>query len=158
MNVASPLELLIHREARLLDLQRWDDWLALFSQDCEYWVPATPGQTSAKTEVSLFYEDRALMETRVKRLLHPSAHSLATPIRTARVISGVMIESGGLDEAEAVVTSSFHLLEQHGTKQRMFGGVYTHHLRSNGGGWKIRAKRVDMINCDVPMEVIETFI
>jgi len=31
---------LVHREARLLDEQRWDDWLALYAEDCEYWMPA----------------------------------------------------------------------------------------------------------------------
>ncbi len=27
---------LVHREARYLDEQRWDDWLALYTEDCEY--------------------------------------------------------------------------------------------------------------------------
>jgi len=27
------------REAVFLDEQRWDEWLALFTEDCEYWMP-----------------------------------------------------------------------------------------------------------------------
>ena len=158
MITVSTIEQLIQREARLLDLQRWDDWLALFTEDCEYWVPSRVGQANARTEVSLFYENRVLMETRVKRLRHPAAHSLATPIRTARVVSGVTIEKDRSSELKPVATSSFHLLEQHGTKQRAFGGLYTHHLAPSGTDWKIRAKRVDLINCDAPLEVIETFL
>ena len=34
---------LLH-EARLLDEARWDEWLALFTDDATYWVPSQPGQ------------------------------------------------------------------------------------------------------------------
>ncbi len=27
-------------EAYHLDGQRWDEWLELFTEDCEYWMPA----------------------------------------------------------------------------------------------------------------------
>jgi 3-phenylpropionate/cinnamic acid dioxygenase small subunit len=156
MTAAAEVEALIQREARYLDLQKWDEWLGLYTEDCEYWVPATVGQTDAKTQVSLFREDRMLMETRIRRLTHPMAHSLVKPLRTSHVIGGVMVETGGGEEI--VATSSFHMLEQHGERQRLFGGLYTHRLRKSGGKLLIRAKRVDLINCDMPFEVIETFI
>ena len=31
---------LLFEEAAALDERRWHDWLALFTPDCEYWVPA----------------------------------------------------------------------------------------------------------------------
>ena len=36
---------LIH-EARLLDDRRFRDWMALFTEDGSYWVPASVGQAS----------------------------------------------------------------------------------------------------------------
>jgi len=33
----------IHREALYLDERRWDDWLALYHDDAEFWVPAWRG-------------------------------------------------------------------------------------------------------------------
>jgi len=33
---------LLEREARLLDQLRYDDWLAMYSPECIYWVPSTP--------------------------------------------------------------------------------------------------------------------
>jgi ethylbenzene dioxygenase subunit beta len=158
VTLVTAVEAIIQREARYLDLQRWDDWLRLYTDDCEYWVPASPGQTDAKTQVSLFYEDRTLMETRLKRLVHPSALSLAKPIRTSHLVGGITIEEDGANGEEIVTTSSFHMLEQHGDRRRLFGGIYTHRLRQIGGGVLIRAKRVDLINCDQPFEVIEIFI
>ena len=34
---------LLEREARLLDQGRFEDWLAMYSAQCIYWIPATPG-------------------------------------------------------------------------------------------------------------------
>src|SRR5215470_15182154 len=44
--VADPAErdrfrMLLEREARLLDQLRYDDWLALYTAECIYWVPST---------------------------------------------------------------------------------------------------------------------
>lgn len=151
-------EALVLREARYLDLADWDAWLGLYTEDCEYWVPATPDQTDPKHQVSLFYEDRILMETRIRRLRHPAAHSLVTPIRTSHVISGVTVDDATDTDGEITARSSFLMLENHGARQRMFGGLLTHRLRREDGGLRIRAKRVDLTNCDASHEVIEIFI
>ena len=158
MSDRTEAEALIHREARLLDLADWDAWLALFTLDCEYWVPTAPDQTDPKHQVSLFYEDRILMETRIRRLRHPAAHSLVEPIRTSHVVSGVTVDETPDANGEIVATSSLLMLEQHGERQRMFGGLQTHRLRREDGGLRIRSKRVDLTSCDATHEVIEVFI
>lgn len=158
MTLRSEAEALVHREARELDLGRWDEWLALFTKECEYWVPLSADQTDPKRQVSLFYEDRALMETRIRRLRHPSAHSLVSPIRTSHVISGTMLEDAAASDGEIVAVSSFIMLEQHEERQRVFGGLCTHRLCLEDGGLRIRAKRVDLTNADATHEVIEVFI
>ena len=33
------IEQFLFREARLLDEERWDDWLALMAEDIHYWMP-----------------------------------------------------------------------------------------------------------------------
>src|SRR3990167_9474748 len=63
-------QFLLH-EARLLDEGKFDDWLALFSADGWYWVPSEPGQDNPHDTVSLIYDDRRLLETRVRRLASP---------------------------------------------------------------------------------------
>lgn len=155
MSDRSEAEAIVYQEARLLDLGDWDAWLALYAEDCEYWVPTAPDQTDPKHQVSLFYEDRVLMETRIRRLRHPAAHSLVIPIRTSRVISGVTVAEA---DGEITAMSSFLMLEQHGERQRMFGGLQTHRLSREEDGLRIRSKRVDLTNCDTTHEVIEIFI
>ena len=62
-SLAAGIEL-VHREARHLDEQRWDDWLALYTEDCEFWMPAwkadgTP-TANPRTELShIYYANRA---------------------------------------------------------------------------------------------------
>ena len=81
-------------EARYLDERRWEDWLSLFADDGWYWVPIEEGQTDPRTTVSLMYDDRQLLETRVRRLkacwarhprafaglAQPASYCLSTPL------------------------------------------------------------------------------
>lgn len=156
MDEQRAVERLLQAEARLLDEGRYDEWLALYAADCEYWVPVVPGQADPMEHVSLFHEDRSLIETRVRRLQHGKAHSLVPPVRTSRLVGNVEIIPG--DAQELVATSSFHLVEFRSGEQRLFAGRYRHRLRVEGGGLKIVSKRVDVINCDAALEVIQIFL
>jgi len=35
---------LIYREARLLDEKKWQDWLALYTEDALFWMPSWAGE------------------------------------------------------------------------------------------------------------------
>jgi benzoate/toluate 1,2-dioxygenase beta subunit len=150
------VERFLFQEARLLDATDYDAWLSLFTDDGMYWVPLEPGQTDPLNHISLFYEDRLLREMRAKRLRHPRAFSLEAPLRTARLVGNVLVDSG--QAGEVIARSTFHMLEYRRDEQRMFGGAYTHHLRHTDAGFRIRLKRVDLINCDAVHEALQTFI
>ena len=51
----------LFHEARLLDERRLQEWLALYAEDAEYWVPYAWNQQSPKDHVSLFYETKSLL-------------------------------------------------------------------------------------------------
>ena len=55
-------------EARLIDEQRFDEWLDLFTEDGRYWMPLEMDQTDPILHQSLFYDDMLLMRIRVERL------------------------------------------------------------------------------------------
>ena len=40
MELLDQAQRLLFDEAAALDQRRWDDWLALYTPDCEFWVPA----------------------------------------------------------------------------------------------------------------------
>ena len=56
------------REARLIDQQRFEEWLNLFTEDGVYWMPLEWGQTDPRLTASLMYEDKLLLKIRIERL------------------------------------------------------------------------------------------
>jgi benzoate/toluate 1,2-dioxygenase beta subunit len=139
-------------EARLLDEGRFDEWLALFTADAWYWVPAQPEQASPRDSVSLIYDDRRLLETRVRRLASPRIYSQEPRSRTSRIIANVTIEQSAADGTACTVRSKLQLLEYRRETQRLFGGTCLHRLVGGNPGTQIAWKRVDLVNCDAPHE------
>lgn len=141
------------REARLLDECRFGEWLALFTPDASYWVPSEPDQKSPLDTVSLIYDDRRLLETRVRRLASPRIYSQEPRSRTSRIVTNVTIEDDA-DPDLALVRSKFMLIEFRRNDQRLFGGTCFHRLTVASDQIKIAWKRVDLLNCDGPLDGI----
>ena len=138
---------LIELESDLLDSQSFDAWLALYAEDAAYWVPARHDQKSWLDHVSLYYDDRQTMKTRVARLNHPMIHAQEPASRCVRLVSNFRIEEEEGDTCR--VHSKFVMMEDRaGSPRRLFGGRYLHTLRREEGGLKIVLKRVDITNCD----------
>ncbi len=159
------VEEFLYREAMLLDEKRWQEWLALYTEDCFYWVPSVVGQKDPVNTVSLYAEERMRMEMRVIRITHPRAFSQDFPTRMSHLVGNVVLDrdgaqaNGGMSpKADLVVRSSVHILEFRKEEQRLFGGTQRHWLRRVGGEWKIAMKRIDLLNCDAPMEVVQLFL
>lgn len=142
-------DFLVH-EARLLDEARFDEWLALFTPEAHYWVPSEPNQASATEIISLMYDDRRLLETRVRRLSSPRIYSQEPKSRTSRIVTNVTIESTDGNTTE--VRSKFQIVEYRREEQRLFAGTYRHTLVATGGDIRIAFKRIDLVNCDAPMD------
>jgi 3-phenylpropionate/cinnamic acid dioxygenase small subunit len=147
-------EAFLFEEARLLDMRRFRDWMALFDEDGTYWVPATADQQSPFNQVSLFYDDRDLMKTRIDRLEHPRIHIQTPPSRTAHLVGNVTIEEADDARGHYVVSSTVVMVEYRDDRQRLFAGRQTHTLRRTDEGLRIVQKRVDLINCDAAFEAM----
>jgi len=141
-------------EAELLDAGAYDAWLDLFTDDGRYWVPAYPEQIDAINEVSLYFENLALMQARIGRLRHPRAMGL--PVRTSHLIGNVMPQ-GRTEDGALIVRSRFQMIEFIDDAQRLYGGRVTHHLVADGEGWKIRLKRVDLVNAGGVFDLLQGF-
>lgn len=144
-------QFLMH-EMRLLDEAKFDDWLGLFTDDGWYWVPSEPGQDNPHDTVSLIYDDRRLLETRVRRLASPRMYSQEPRSRTSRIVGNVTIED--TEGRAATVRSKFLMVEYRREQQRMFAGTAWHRLVLLDGAIRIAWKRVDLVNCDAPLDGI----
>jgi benzoate/toluate 1,2-dioxygenase beta subunit len=148
------LELFVLAEAKLLDERKFRDWMELFTEDGTYWVPAAPGQESPFNQASLFYDDRALMKTRVARLEHPKIHVQTPPSRTVHHLGRVLIEEADVEKNEYRVSSTLIMVEYREDRQRILAGRQTLRLRRDGESFRILQKRVDLVNCDSVFEAI----
>ena len=140
----------LFHEARLLDERRWKDWLALFADDGWYWVPIEEGQADPRRTVSLMYDDRKLLETRVRRLTNGHLHAQSPVSRTTRTIGNATVE--GEEDGVLTIRSKFQMIEYRRNSQRLFGGTYWHGLHDNNGDFEIRWKKVELVNCDSMMD------
>ena len=87
----------LYREARFLDDKEWENWLALYAPDVEFWMPSWDDDdqlvTDPQTEISLiWYGNKGGLEDRVFRIgtERSSATSLPEP-RTSHNITNVEI-------------------------------------------------------------------
>jgi len=143
------LQEFVFYEARLIDERRFDEWGRLFADDGYYWVPASPNQETPFDHVSLFYDDKSTIESRVARLQHPQIHVQVPASRTCHLISNISIDKPGQPADQFVINSSLLVLEYRpGSNQRLFGGTCRHSLRRTAGGFEIVEKRVNLVNCD----------
>ena len=144
-------QFLLH-EARLLDESKFDEWLALFTPEAWYWVPSEPDQADPVETVSLIYDDRRLLETRVRRLASPRMYSQEPRSRTSRIVANVTIENA--ENNACTVRSKFMMIEYRRGQQRLFSGTVLHRLLQSNGRIMIAWKRVNLVNCDAPMDGI----
>ena len=137
----------LEREARLLDERRFEDWLALFSPECLYWVPGTPGAGDPRREVAVSFDDRRQLEGRIYRLRTGYAWSQVPPSRTARLVANVEV-FGTAAASTFMVRSTFLVTEFRAGDTRTLSGWCCHRLAENAGGWQIVVKQVNLIDCD----------
>lgn len=176
-------------EAALLDAGRFDEWLALFTEDGRYWVPLQGArQADPHSHNSLAYEDHLLLALRIARLKNPRAHSQHPPSRCQHVLQQSVVEAvdadapvGGADDhphphrhdrvevksaaasasaaqGEVAVRTPFLYVEARGDEQLILAGTCRHRLAREGGGWKIRLKRIDLLDAERPLPAIQLFI
>ena len=138
---------LLEREARLLDQLRYDDWLKMYAAECIYWVPSTPAAGDPRREISVMFDDRRRLEDRVFRLRTGFAWSQAPASRTVRLITNVEAFATARDNTR-MLRSNFLISEFWGDEIRVLTGWAGYRVVRDGGGWKIQAKQVNLIDCD----------
>jgi 3-phenylpropionate/cinnamic acid dioxygenase small subunit len=145
------VEQFLYHEARLLDTQRYEEWLELFTDDATYWLPLERDQKDPIETSSIIHDDRTLLELRVKQARHPRAHARLPLARTVHQVGNIMVEDG---QDEVKVHSTLQLVEFRNEKQRLYGALVEHRLRKANGSFKIARKRVDLVNSEGELDGI----
>ena len=138
---------LLEREARLLDQLRYDEWLAMLTSECVYWVPSTPNAGDPRREIAIMFDDRRRLEDRIYRLRTGFAWSQAPASRTVRLVTNVEVFSTARDDVR-MLRSNFLISEFWGDETRQLTGWAGYRVLYGQDGWKIQAKQVNLLECD----------
>lgn len=154
------VEQFLFREARLIDERRFAEWEELWTDDGIYWVPAHGSGTDPDTAVSLVYDNRARLHSRLERYASGKAFSQQPPPRTVHLVANVMIEpelSGGdeVGDAAIVVHAAVQVAESRPGVRIDWVATTTHHLIERDGELRIRFKKVVLVNNDQELTTID---
>jgi benzoate/toluate 1,2-dioxygenase beta subunit len=152
------IEQLLYQEASYLDRPDLDRWIELYTDDGTYWMPAIEDQEDPLNHISLFYDDRVIMEVRRRNFVHPKAASKDYKVRASHIISNIQVTDLDEESGNCTVTSNFHCYLYYRERMTPFVGTYLHELVRINGGYKIFHKRVDLINCDAAHNTIIIYI
>lgn len=145
----SAVEDFLFLEAEYMDLHQYEQWLSLWVEDgVRYWVPCNEDAYDPARHVSLIYDDsRNLLKERVLRLRSKFNHAQTPKSRLSHVVSNIRI---GKTSAEGLVevNSTFSVAESRPDRLTIWAGRQTHVLATTGDEFRIREKRVYLINND----------
>ena len=138
------VESFVYREARLADEHDYDGWEALWSEDAIYWVPAGSDDSDPETQMSVIYDNRNRISTRIKQLQTGRRHSQLPQSRLRRLVANVEILEAV--ELEIMVGANFTVVESRERGTHLWAGRYTYRLRDVDGQLRMSYKKVALVD------------
>lgn len=151
------VEAFLFREARFADEHDYDAWEALWTDDALYWVPADGADIDPVTHVSIIYDNRNRIATRMKQVKTGKRYAQAPPSSLRRLISNVELlggraaPDGGTD---LEVGANFLALESRARGDQLWGGRTTYRLRRDGDQIRLAFKKVVLVDNDKPLSTL----
>lgn len=143
------VERFYYDEAALLDAHRYEEWLALFSEDTFYFMPLRRTRMQREMdkeftqpgEMAFFDDTKPQLAGRVSKLLTGRSWSEDPPSRTRHLITNVRIV--GDDGSELAVESNFHLYRTRlKSEETSWIGSRRDVLRREGGSYLIARRTI----------------
>lgn len=159
------IEQFLFREARLLDHERWDDWLALMAQDIHYWMPTLENRRRADKngpygpERGALYDDNLHdLKRRVTRFKQPSAWSEDPPTRHAHVVSGVEAYEGEKPGEYCVHSTFVNYRTRVDHDNYLLVGRREDVLRADGAGFRLARRKIVITQSVLLAKNLNTFL
>lgn len=145
----------LYREAELLDERRYEDWLALLSEDVRYWMPMrrnVPGDamdlefTREGQDVNWFDEGKDTLTRRVNQIRTGVHWAEEPPSRICHMVSNVQLvtaSASGSSADEVGVKSRFLVYRNRvETETDLLVGKRADVLRRVNGSWQIARRKI----------------
>ena len=150
------IEQFIYREARYADEHDYDAWEALWTDDALYWVPAAGDLTEPGGQMSVIYDNRSRIATRLNQLRTGKRYAQSPPSGLRRVVSN--IEVLGREGTDTIVGANFVLAESRERGVETWAGRVTYKLRLVDGRLRLAGKQVLLVNRDQPLPTLAFLI
>ncbi len=147
---------MLEREAICLDEQRWDDWLALFTTDCEYWIPTwrhdeTLTADPRKELSHIYYASRAGLEDRIVRIRSGRSPASMPLPRTTHLLGNIRLTEPPTSERLKLRASwTTQVFFTRSRETHAFFGHAEHELVLREGRWLIARKKIVLQNDYIP--------
>ena len=143
------IQAFLYREARLLDDRQWDEWLACYRQDAEFWMPAWDDDDQLtrdpEAEISLiYYPNREGLEDRVYRIKTERSGASTPEPRTTHQITNLEVLKEEGDTVE--LRFNWHTLSHRYKKTDSYFGSAFYTLDVSGETPLITRKVVQLNN------------
>ena len=140
-------------EAELVDKKKWEQWLLLFAENVEYWVPAWESDSDytrdPDSELSLiYYSSRSGLEDRVFRIRSGLSHVSSPLPRTCHMVTNIRAQFR--ENGRSDVDANWQVLSHKDGKTSTFFGFYEYLLEPEAPGWKILKKKIVVLNDLIP--------
>ncbi|MDT5132796.1 MAG: hypothetical protein QOE41_2107 [Mycobacterium sp.] len=148
------VEQFLYREARYTDESDYDSWETLWTDDALYWVPASAESADPLLAMSVVYDNRNRISTRLKQLRTGRRYAQAPPSNLRRLLSNIEFLGGRANTSGGVdleVGANFLLLESRARGNHLWGGRVTYRLRRSDDGLRLSFKKVVLVDKDKPI-------
>ncbi len=121
-----------------------------------YWVPANGDDGDPTTQMSIVFDNRARIATRIRQLESGRRHAQSPPSRLCRVVSNVEVVA---DDGHDVMTSAAFVLYESRTRGLTpWVGRVEHALRRTEDGLRMARKTVRLVDNDQPLFTLAVLI
>lgn len=151
------VEQFLFREARYADENDYDSWEALWTDDALYWVPANGTDTDPSQEMSIIYDNRNRIATRLNQIRTGKRYAQAPPSNVRRLVTNIEFLGGRANPKGAVdleVGANFLLLDSRARGNHLWGGRVTYRLRRVDTALKLVYKKVVLVDHDKPIPTL----
>src|ERR1700761_1474218 len=111
IDLLKEVEQFVYREARFQDDHEYDAWEALWTDDAIYWVPSGADDIDPTTTMSIIFDNRSRISTRIKQLHTGKRHAQNPVSRLRHLISNVELLSSDGESGEVEVGANILVYE-----------------------------------------------
>lgn len=161
------VNMVLAQEYRLLDEERFEDWLSLLHPEIHYWMPGMENRRRENPLEHGFFDSQHMaffddtmrdLKRRVARFNQPSAWAENPGTRNVHIVAGVEVFLGE-NEGEYIVYSTFQSIRSRGLDEEyIFSGRRYDTWLKVEGSLKLKKRLILMPNATLNCKNINTFI